>query len=93
MENDKEQTELERLRAEVELLRMGASPTVAAVARTGESDAINVQSESDEDEEKDVNSQIEDLLEALEKELENTSPMTLLIVFALGILVGRLLPR
>ncbi|MEN8190458.1 MAG: hypothetical protein ABFS19_11465 [Thermodesulfobacteriota bacterium] len=94
MAKDERQAELERLRIEVESLKRGTSSTPAVAEEatvTEQNDTLHVQDNAGD--ESDLNSQIEELVDALEQELENTSPMTLLIVFALGILVGRLLPR
>ncbi len=47
-----------------------------------------------EDEEtSDVEQQIRDFVDALDQEIKNTNPMTVLVVFSLGVLIGRLLPR
>ncbi len=37
--------------------------------------------------------QLQELVDALEDELKETNPLTILVVFAIGILIGRLLPR
>ena len=44
-------------------------------------------------EEKDVEDQIRDFVNALDQEIKSTNPMTVLVVFSLGVLIGRLLPR
>ena len=44
-------------------------------------------------EEKDVEKQIRDFVNALDQEIKSTNPMTVLVVFSLGVLIGRLLPR
>ena len=44
-------------------------------------------------EEKDVEEQIRDFVNALDQEIKSTNPMTVLVVFSLGVLIGRLLPR
>ena len=44
-------------------------------------------------EEKDVEEQIRDFVSALDQEIKSTNPMTVLVVFSLGVLIGRLLPR
>jgi hypothetical protein len=41
----------------------------------------------------DLSAQFQELTDALSKELKETNPITLLAVFALGIFMGRLLPR
>ena len=37
--------------------------------------------------------ELQDLVDAIDKELKDTNPVTLLVVFALGAFVGRMLPR
>ena len=44
-------------------------------------------------EEKDAEEQIRDFVNALDQEIKSTNPMTVLVVFSLGVLIGRLLPR
>lgn len=47
-----------------------------------------------EDEETlDVEKQIQEFVTALEQEIKGTNPMTVLVVFSLGVLIGRMLPR
>lgn len=41
----------------------------------------------------DAEAQIQELITALEEEIKDTNPMTMLVVFALGVLIGRLLPK
>ncbi len=43
--------------------------------------------------EAEISSHRQELVDVLEEEIKDTRPMTLLVVFALGILIGRLLPR
>ena len=44
-------------------------------------------------EKEDLVSQVQELINALDEDINNTKPATLLVIFALGVLVGRLLPR
>ena len=44
-------------------------------------------------EEKDTEEQIRDFVNALDQEIKSTNPMTVLVVFSLGVVIGRLLPR
>ena len=44
-------------------------------------------------EEKDAEEQIRDFINALDQEIKSTNPMTVLVVFSLGVVIGRLLPR
>jgi hypothetical protein len=41
----------------------------------------------------DLSAQLKDMVDALDKELKDTNPLILLGVFALGLFVGRLLPK
>ena len=41
----------------------------------------------------DLAGQFQELMEVLNKEIKDSNPTTLLVVFSLGVLVGRLLPR
>ena len=41
----------------------------------------------------DFEKQIQEFIDALEVEIKDTNPMTVLVIFALGVLIGRLLPR
>lgn len=41
----------------------------------------------------DFEKQIQEFIDALEEEIKDTNPMTVLVIFALGVLIGRLLPR
>lgn len=94
MVKDKQKTELERLRTEAESLqREEESPAPVSSAATVTEENNTLRARVDKGDESDLNSQLEELVEVLEQELKDTNPITLLIVFALGILIGRLLPR
>lgn len=41
----------------------------------------------------EAETQIQDFVTALEEEIKDANPMTMLVVFALGVLIGRLLPK
>ncbi|NOR80534.1 MAG: hypothetical protein GQ529_06820 [Methyloprofundus sp.] len=43
--------------------------------------------------ESDLAGQFQELMEVLDKEIKDSDPITMLVVFSLGVLVGRLLPR
>ncbi len=45
------------------------------------------------EEKQDTEEQIRDFVNALDQEIKSTNPMTVLVVFSLGVLIGRLLPR
>ena len=96
--------ELEELRAQVARLtraRKDEAPeqqtgvegvSVQATVHTPQNRSNNV-SEADADNEDDLSFQIQELVDALEEEIKDTNPMTMLVVFAFGILIGRFLPR
>ena len=44
-------------------------------------------------EDADLSKMFQELVETVDTELKQASPMTVVVVFALGVLVGRLLPR
>ena len=95
----------EDLHAEIELLRKqlnaiqseresagtNAEPeTDERVQEASETAALNeLLSEVDIDK-LDLTGQFRELLDSLDKDIKNTKPSTLLIVFALGVLIGRL---
>jgi hypothetical protein len=99
-ENSKDdvQEELDRLREEVEMLRAQRD---AAEAEPEESKTSDAESDSEPTSGKksgeytaaDLTMELQDLVEAIDKELKDTNPVTLLVVFALGAFVGRMLPR
>ncbi|MEA3292041.1 MAG: hypothetical protein U9Q71_07055 [Pseudomonadota bacterium] len=98
MAKDDIRKELEELRAQLAALQAERESQVPAVdeALPEAGDA----SEPDEPAEglahelgADVAAQIQELMEVLDKEIKEANPTTMLVVFALGVLVGRLLPR
>jgi len=99
MSNSAIQQELEELRAQVAELTQ---------ARDSESENIKSSDKTqphDSAEEKELlnheidgskigtEQQIQELIDALEVEIKDTNPVTMLIIFTLGILFGRFLPR
>ena len=44
-------------------------------------------------EKSELEKQVQEFVDALDAEIKTTNPMTVLVVFALGIVIGRLLPR
>lgn len=40
-----------------------------------------------------IEEQVQEFVSALEQEIKSTNPMTVLVIFSLGILIGRMLPR
>ena len=96
--------ELEELRAQVaELTRTcGAETPEQQTGATDSSAQTTVHAQeststdvpkANEENESDFSSHIQELVDALEQELKETNPMTVLVIFALGILIGRILPR
>ena len=57
----------------------------------GEAAQNNIAAEGEDTQ--DAEEQIRVFVSALEEEIKSTNPMTVLVVFSLGVLIGRLLPR
>ena len=97
--------EMEQLRNQVNALKQAqqesADETVqqddSAQAETLDISTITADSTADIDteseDELDLASQLQELMDVLDKEIKDTNPTTMLVVFSLGVLVGRLLPR
>jgi len=82
-DHDATQAELASLRAELEELRAGRGDVP-----TGASDE-----DDNGDGPRDLKAEVRELAELVDRELKETSPVTLIVVFALGAFVGRILPR
>ena len=100
------QNEIETLHAQVALLtaeRKSHEKKQASSSQESEKESVaqgTTASESSADEEdaakseeSDLTSQFQELIESIDQELKDASPVTVLIVFALGVFVGRLLPK
>jgi len=95
---DEVQEELDRLREEVEMLRAQRDAVEAEAEESKTSDAESdpeptSDRKSGQYTAEDLTMELQDLVEAIDKELKDTNPVTLLVVFALGAFVGRILPR
>ncbi len=91
MANDSIQAELEQLRTQLEALRRAEADRAASGERNDAADAP--EEPGDDDGGSELLAQFRELLDSLDEELKESNPTTLLAVFTLGILVGRLLPR
>lgn len=90
------QLEAEREAKAKQQAEAGSGQAEKTESATQASDAIESardEAESTALEETDLNSMFQELVETVDSELKEASPMTVLVVFALGVLVGRLLPR
>lgn len=67
----------------------GTAPVVTAAETGGEP----VETDAEETPAADLSTQFQELLDGLNRELKDSNPITLLAVFGLGILFGRLLSR
>lgn len=100
MKNSEIPDELADLRAQLEALRQ-AREADAASPQPETVDAVETEipaaeapaAETDELLGSELSGQFQELMEQIDQELKESNPTTLLAVFALGILVGRLLPR
>lgn len=90
------QQEIELLRKQLEKMKREREAEQAAAAKKAEEStetAAAPDSGSDtaaDDSTEDLVAQFKDLLESIDKDIKDTKPSTLLIVFALGVIVGRL---
>jgi septal ring factor EnvC (AmiA/AmiB activator) len=101
------QNEIDELRAQIATLsaEREAREKEQSQAQSKESDTEPVTQVSSADEsggeeaeitapeETDIENLFQELVETVDSELKEASPMTVLVVFAFGVLVGRLLPR
>lgn len=105
MSNNAIHKELEELRVQVaELSRAREPESVSNHNLDVREDSDQVQSPDSAESEQvmdqesdgskmDIEKQIQEFIDALEVEIKDTNPMTVLVIFALGVLIGRLLPR
>jgi hypothetical protein len=68
-----------------------SAPENKVMPQSGDPEHTSILAENEETQ--DAEQQIRDFVEALDKEIKSTNPMTVLVVFSLGVLIGRLLPR
>ena len=91
------QAELAELRAQLDALRArsagGAGKDAPKSAPSPGTGGQASEAETEEEVAPDLSTQLQTLLQGLDKEFKESNPMTLLAVFGLGILVGRLLSR
>ncbi|MEA3412333.1 MAG: hypothetical protein U9R74_12445 [Pseudomonadota bacterium] len=103
MARDDIRKELEEIRAQLDALQASRNtPDDAhrdagrinpeASSATG-SDVVEPENTVAADDGYDIAGQFQELVEVLDREIKESNPTTLLVVFALGVLVGRLLPR
>jgi hypothetical protein len=96
MSDDEVQRRLAELRAEVAALsaargEAGSTPTAAEPAGQAAEPATGAGEATARDSGEQEHSQIDELLELLEAEIKDLPTITCLIVFSLGILMGRFL--
>ena len=95
MEKDNNQKEIEQLRKQLEEMKREREAQQAAAAESEEQPEVILEPDSASettaaDSTEDLIAQFRDLLDSIDKDIKDTKPTTLLIVFALGVLVGRL---
>lgn len=84
-------TQLDALKSERETAQVAESEeTMDSVADRGPIDEETLQQESDT---QDLADQFRELFENLNEQLKEANPTTLLVVFALGVLLGRTLSK
>lgn len=99
MSNSAIQNELEKLRTQVaeltqardiESANIKSSDEIQSHDSTEEKELLNHEIDRSKI---DTEQQIQELIDALEVEIKDTNPVTMLIIFTLGVLLGRFLPR
>jgi hypothetical protein len=108
MADDSLEKEIEELRSQVAELKAERQTTEQENAQesgkqkpTGKptpqaaetNELIEAEGDLAEPEEADLKRQFQELFDAIDEELKAANPLTVLVVFALGVLMGRLLPR
>ena len=95
MAKDNNQKEIEQLRKQLEEMKREREAQQAAAAESEEQPEVTLEPDSASettaaDGTEDLMAQFKDLLESIDKDIKDTKPSTLLVVFALGVIVGRL---
>lgn len=109
MVKDDMQSEIDALRAQVAELKAEreakakeeqakassgeTSPEESAKEDSGTAEPTAEEAGAAKPEEADLSSLFQELVDTIEEEFKAANPVTVLVVFALGVLVGRLLPR
>lgn len=90
------QLEVEREAREKQQAEAGGGQATETGSETQASDAAEPAGDEAEhaaSEETDLTSMFQELVETVDSELKEANPLTVLVVFALGVLVGRLLAK
>jgi len=96
--NDSVHAELEELREQIKILKSSKAVEVEDSSNSQDQNepAPMIQKEKNvtsSDAGTELSTQVRELVEGLNKELKDANPITLIAVFAAGILVGRLLSK
>jgi len=87
------QAELTELRAQLDALRARSGKDAHESPPSPGARGQASETETEEEAAPDLSTQLQTLLQGLDKEFKESNPMALLAAFGLGILVGRLLSR
>jgi hypothetical protein len=90
MTNEDLHQEIELLRQQLDAIQRQADTEPAVPEPADEDDSAETVTTEDEAQAEDLLAQLKELLESIDQDIKDTKPTTLLIVFALGVLVGRL---
>jgi len=90
MTNEDLHQEIELLRQQLDAIQRQADTAPAVPELADEDDSAETVTAEDETQAEDLLAQLKELLESIDQDIKDTNPTTLLIVFALGVLVGRL---
>lgn len=81
--------QLEEMKKEREIQQAAATPETEEPPEAA-TDSVSASGTATADSTEDLIAQFKDLLESIDKDIKDAKPTTLLVVFALGVLVGRL---
>ena len=90
MANEDLHQEIELLRQQLDAIQRQADTAPAAAEPADDVDSVVTVTAEDEAQAEDLLAQLKELLESIDRDIKDARPSTLLIVFALGVLVGRL---
>jgi ElaB/YqjD/DUF883 family membrane-anchored ribosome-binding protein len=95
MGNQQIESEMAELREQLEMLRRAQAEETPSPEPSAEAEAELDLAAADAQvlEDAGLSDQLQELMGRIDQELKESNPKALLAVFALGILIGRLLPR
>jgi hypothetical protein len=91
--DDSIQAELAELRAQLQAIQENSTRRIPEEIEEETKTSAASQLKTEETPASDLSSQLQELIAGFDRELKEAKPMTLLAVFALGVVVGRVLSK